>query len=76
MMALIPVVLSTAVILLRIGKEQQRMDSIERRLDEIHRDVLKKDLFDVEMKSVTGRIDHMEDRMERVERRVFNGAGH
>ena len=83
--SLVPILLSTAVILLRIGRDQQRLDNleklterrfenIEKRLNDIHNDVLKKEVFELEVKGVTAKIDHLEKRMDRVERKVYNGA--
>ena len=84
---LLPVALSTAIILLQIaragGRDDQRManiekqiNGIEKRLDDLHVDLLRKDVFTSELKNVTSRIDRAEDRVVELERKVFNGARH
>lgn len=71
---LVPVALSTGVILMRLGREQQRMDAIERRVGEIYEMMARKEVVDVEVKSIESKFDSVSTRIERLEKRVFNGT--
>ena len=71
---LVPVALSTGVILYRLGREQQRIGSIERRVEEIYEMMAIKGIVDVEVKGIDNRINSLSTRLDRVEKRLFNGS--
>lgn len=86
MLALIPNVITLAVVLIKVGRWQQSLQDlsaaqikfereVNQKLDNIAREMLRKELFESEMRNVTDRVERLEVRTGELERAVFRRPG-
>ena len=78
--SLLSVGLSAAYILvqssIKRGQDLQRVAALEKKADKLEKEMAREDVTDVRLESLTTRLAQLEDRYERLDRKVSNGSGH
>ena len=80
-----PIAVSTIIILIRMAREQERseafrkqttldMAGLNKRIDEVHEDFFRREVFKSEKDGIDSRLGAHDERLRRLENRVFNGA--
>ena len=83
---LLPLAGATILILVRMAREQERaeafrkqtaldMAGLNKRIDEIHEDFFRREVFKSEKDGLDSRLNTHDERIKRLENRVFNSTG-